>query len=593
MLPTTTSTTSFDLDYPVTTLLAFIPLLITVGIFYYGFFRLPQTRITVLFSIFQVSLFIWQLNDVVLRIMPDPVAIKPFFTTLSAFTNFLFPLGLHLALVYTGGSKKMKPSLLKFMLYAPAAFFAMVTSAGWVSFDLVASETWRWVAVPNNNTLTIINTFWMGASTLLTMAVLVGFAIQNRTNTELGKQSMIIMLGFLIPSLQGLFTELIFPYVFNVNPVPLTSTTLSAFSICLIIALTRFDLLSYTPKESWRHIVREMNEGILIVDLNETIRFANPRFCQMTGYKQKELMGKSASQLLLPEWEREKIASNMEKRKQGISNRYELVMITKEKTQIVCEVSGSPHYDKNGNLVGSVAIMTDITERKQHERQLYKKHRETLQYQSMLLSAQISPHFIFNSLNSVQYYVINQEVEPALNYISEFSQLIRSVLANSMNATISLEDEMKFLKLYLTLETRRFGDKFTYEINVDDEIDPKELAIAPMLLQPYLENSVVHGVGQLEANGKIEIRFEKNENEIVCYIEDNGVGREKARELKILKNGYSNGQSLAMGLTAERLNLLNDLGKNSYRVAVHDLVDAYGYAAGTSVEVRFPIIPFV
>lgn len=593
MLPITTTNTAFNLDYPVATLLAFVPMLVTAGIFYYGFFRLPQTRITVLFSVFQASLFIWQLNDVVLRISPDPNTIKPFFTALATFTNFLFPLGLHLALVYTGCSKKIKPSLLKFLLYAPAAFFALITSAGWVSFNLLPSENWRWLAVPDENLVTVVNTLWMGALTLLTLAVLVHFAIQNRTHNEFGKQSMVIMLGFLIPSLQGLFTEIIFPYVFSINPVPLTTTTMSAFSICLIVALTRFDLLAYTPKESWRHIVREMNEGILIVDLNETIRFANPRFCQLTGYKQKELMGKKASQLLLPEWEMEKMASNTEKRRQGISNRYELVMITKEKMQIVCEVSGSPHYDKNGKLVGSVAIMTDITERKQHERQLNKKHRETLQYQSMLLSAQISPHFIFNSLNSVQYYVINQEVEPALNYISEFSQLIRSVLSNSMNSNISLEDEIKFLKLYLTLETRRFGDKFTYEIRVDENIDPKETAIPPMLLQPYLENSVVHGVGQLEANGKIEIRFEKNEKDIVCYIEDNGVGREKARELKILKNGYRGSQSMAMGLTAERLKILNDLGKNSYKVAVHDLVDTFGDPAGTSVEVRFPIVPYL
>ncbi len=238
-----------------------------------------------------------------------------------------------------------------------------------------------------------------------------------------------------------------------------------------------------------------------------------------------------------------------------------------------------------GNIL--VGIGVDITDQKMAHMKVEEEKRHAIQYQSMLLSSQINPHFIFNSLNSVQYYILDKNVEPALNFISEFSRLMRSVLQNSLHKVITLADEIDFLEMYLELEMKRYHDKFTYSIEIDENIEPQEITIPPMLLQPYLENTVVHGIGNKEGKGHVCIRFKSYGDLITCSIEDDGVGRQRAKELKALRVGKAH-KSLGMGITQTRLSLLNDLEDDSYSVKVHDLKDRSGTPAGTRIDIQFP-----
>lgn len=238
-----------------------------------------------------------------------------------------------------------------------------------------------------------------------------------------------------------------------------------------------------------------------------------------------------------------------------------------------------------GNIL--IGIGVDITEQKLAHMKVEEEKRHAIQYQSMLLSSQINPHFIFNSLNSVQYYILDKNVEPALNFISEFSRLMRSVLQNSLHKVITLADEIDFLEMYLQLEKKRYHDKFTYSIEIDDTIEPQEITIPPMLLQPYLENTVVHGIGNKEGRGHVRIRFKSYGDLITCSIEDDGVGRQRAKELKALRVGKVH-KSLGMGITQTRLSLLNDLEDDNYSVKVHDLMDHTGTPAGTRIDIQFP-----
>lgn len=253
-----------------------------------------------------------------------------------------------------------------------------------------------------------------------------------------------------------------------------------------------------------------------------------------------------------------------------------------------------PYFNSEGNIIGQFGTVGDVTERVNRQKQLEeyahnleREHHEALRSQSMLLSTQINPHFIFNALNSVQYYILNQEIEPAINFVSEFSTLMRAVLRNSMHLFIPISEELNLLKAYLDLEVLRFNGKFTYDIQVDDEVDEANAQIPPMLLQPYIENAIIHGIGPLENNGEVKLKFSKRHDMLVCVIDDNGVGREKAVGIARLREG-DKPKSYGMGITSKKVEILNQITSGGFTINVNDKYEENGEPAGTRVTVVVP-----
>lgn len=205
------------------------------------------------------------------------------------------------------------------------------------------------------------------------------------------------------------------------------------------------------------------------------------------------------------------------------------------------------------------------------------------------LRQQMNPHFIFNTLNSIQYYVFQNDKIASNNYMTKFASLIRKTLENSQHTAITIKEELETLHLYLELEALRFKEKFAWEINVDEEIDTLTYKIPTMLIQPYVENAITHGLMHKE-NGKgyLKVDLRLKIGQILCTIEDNGVGRAKANEIKQQKNIIH--QSMGTTITESRLKLVNELYGNSMRVVYTDLTDEYGNASGTRVQINIPII---
>lgn len=264
-----------------------------------------------------------------------------------------------------------------------------------------------------------------------------------------------------------------------------------------------------------------------------------------------------------------------------------LIKINKESYKWV-RFTGYPVFNENkvSQLRG---LIYDIDERKNQNLELEKKHREALQYQSMLLSTQINPHFIFNSLNAVQYYILDQNIEPAINFISDFSTLMRGVLSNSMQNFISIKSETCWLKKYLELEKTRFSDKFKYTVLIDPQIDIEETLIPTMLLQPFVENAIIHGVGPLDKGGEIIISFQQVDDRIVCSVEDNGVGRNQARILGKLRTGNEAHKSYGVSITRSKIELLNELENGIFDFQVIDKTDSEGKPAGTIIQISYPL----
>jgi LytS/YehU family sensor histidine kinase len=206
------------------------------------------------------------------------------------------------------------------------------------------------------------------------------------------------------------------------------------------------------------------------------------------------------------------------------------------------------------------------------------------------LRAQMNPHFLFNSLNSIDSYIIRNESKKASEYLNNFARLIRLILQNSRSNYISLRDELETLELYLQMETLRFKGKFEYELVVPKDLDTSAIDIPPMLIQPYVENAIWHGLmhQQVPGGGKVKVSIQEKEGMLLCIVEDNGIGRKKAMELKAKKSGIAR-RSMGMIITQDRMEIINKLYDTQTAVQVTDLEDDKGNAAGTRVVLTIPV----
>jgi ligand-binding sensor domain-containing protein len=199
------------------------------------------------------------------------------------------------------------------------------------------------------------------------------------------------------------------------------------------------------------------------------------------------------------------------------------------------------------------------------------------------LKAQMNPHFIFNSLNSINRYIIKSDPEKASLYLTKFSKLIRLILDNSNNKLISLDQELTALKLYIELEVLRFNEKFTYSLVVGEDVNPLAVGVPPMIIQPFVENAIWHGLLHKESAGKLEVRIERYGDALKCIITDNGVGRARAAEVK--SKAVDKEKSYGMKITSDRLAMLNGEGTVE-SIEVIDLMDLENKPAGTQVIVK-------
>jgi LytS/YehU family sensor histidine kinase len=201
----------------------------------------------------------------------------------------------------------------------------------------------------------------------------------------------------------------------------------------------------------------------------------------------------------------------------------------------------------------------------------------------------MNPHFIFNCLNSIKLYTTQNNTVAASEYLTKFSRLIRLVLENSRKDTITLASELDALRLYMEMEAMRFKEKLTYNISVQRDVDLDFIEIPPLLLQPYAENAIWHGLMHKETGGRIDIDVSTAENGTMLRINiaDNGIGRAKSAEL--MSKTATKHKSYGMKVTSERLALINSVYKTGANVTIHDLFNVDGQASGTSVIIQIPL----
>ena len=230
-----------------------------------------------------------------------------------------------------------------------------------------------------------------------------------------------------------------------------------------------------------------------------------------------------------------------------------------------------------------------ISRVKRKEREKAETARKIAELEIIALQAQMNPHFIFNSINSIQYFVLSNKTDDVLSYLSDFSKVVRASLANLTKKSVPLNEEIDFLKSYLRIENMRFPDKFEFSVEVKGALNLLGIMIPPYLIQPFTENTVKHGFIHKYGTGHLSVVFQEYDSETLkCTITDDGIGRAKAHEIGDSRTEPARPHSSV--ITETRIRLLNTPAKpDRYKVIYTDLTDCEGKSAGLKVEVYLPI----
>lgn len=259
---------------------------------------------------------------------------------------------------------------------------------------------------------------------------------------------------------------------------------------------------------------------------------------------------------------------------------------------IDCEHASRNHFNhRHLQLLQTIASISGTkitnalkeTEIVENEKRLNELTLQMAQTRQQALRAQMNPHFIFNCLNSINGFILQNNAATASTYLIKFSKLIRLILEHSNEKSISLQSEIDALKLYIEMELLRFEKKFSYAITIDPSVPSDYVFVPPLIYQPFIENSIWHGMLHQKKEGRLDVSLTMQSNFLECIIEDNGVGREMSASLK--SKTLTQKKSLGLQLTKERLAIMKEQENRNTSVAVYDLVDTEGSAAGTRVVI--------
>lgn len=233
-------------------------------------------------------------------------------------------------------------------------------------------------------------------------------------------------------------------------------------------------------------------------------------------------------------------------------------------------------------VASKIKAIESISALHQKQLELADTNRQLAESEVAMLRSQMNPHFIFNSLNSVQKYIWENREEDAAEYLASFAKLMRGILENSRHEYISLQKETEFLKMYIDLEYRRSNNNFNYVIKIDETLDTARTLIPPMLLQPFIENAIWHGLNKKTEKGNLLVHIFKKEDELVCIVDDDGAGRDPA---SINKPGK---KSFGISITQQRIERLIEKTSKKASVTITDKMEN-NQPAGTRVLVILPL----
>jgi len=212
--------------------------------------------------------------------------------------------------------------------------------------------------------------------------------------------------------------------------------------------------------------------------------------------------------------------------------------------------------------------------------------KEVAEYEQKALHLQMNPHFVFNCLGSISSFIVQNGTDSAINYLSKFSKLMRLTLEYSKGSLIPIDKEIESLQNYLELEQLRFNNKFEFSIHSSSAIED-DMALPPLLVQPFVENAILHGIVPKEGDGRIEVNFNVVSNQLICTITDDGIGFSRSKAMK--ENSVKAHQSMALEITKKRLEMMENSTQQKAYVAMEEVQNIDNQIIGTKIIITLPI----
>lgn len=562
---------NLSMDHWPAVLLSFIPALLNFSIIIYSLIFLRRSPLIIPFLSFVSALFVWQMSDTLVRMSVSEETAKAWWQLLSFGAVFITPAGLYFTLQFINRKRWKRSIALPTLLFLPSLIIAVLNTSGKGMQEVYASDFWGWNQ-GEANTLGIIGSFWVAGLAFVILFVLISFAYRIKNeNRKKYIQTLLIAGGFALPTISGTIAQVVFPVFFRKEAIPLASSIMLAFSVCTFIALTKYRFLSYSPRYQWNKIIDAMNEGVLIVDNEDNIMYANKGLCEMVGYNYQEIKGKVAKELFLEIAGQSYLESILLERKNKISGNYELPFKTKPGKRIWVMTSGSPYLDENGTVIGSIGILTNITKRKNLEEDLKEKVKEleALVYHcshdlrgpltSILGLTNLGKREVKDEYADVYFDKITTSITRLDNILIELSNLAYITQAKIEPRQVDLKKEV-----YGILESLKHLPNYS-KIEFTTEINLSYLFCDNIMLILILQNILINSINYLDEKKEthfVHIKAYENTNNMKIEISDNGIGIDKEVQQKVFDLFYrgtdiSTGSGLGLYIVKNGITKLN------------------------------------
>lgn len=346
-----------------------LPALINFVLFVYTIFFLPQNRTNFNFSIFVLFVGFWQMSEGCMRLSISAETSQMWYHVMGLAATFVIPLGMQFALSYYNLHKKVPHWLIMATQFLPASIITILMVSGINQYSLVESEKWYWLVNPIPSTVTNFIYLWISVNGLLVLSLLINRWYVLPSRTQLRSQSLLLAIGFASPFIGGIIGEAIVPFFLKGDVVPITTPLFTVFSVASILAIKKYNMFDYSPKHHWEHIVKSINEGILILNNENQIMYANHNLCETLGYDFHKLYGKNNSILFYDQSVQNSeidLLIELNNSKAGIQTEFSLKTAKGEKIWMM--MGCVPYTDSKGNSLGTLCICTNIDRLKRAEK---------------------------------------------------------------------------------------------------------------------------------------------------------------------------------------------------------------------------------
>ncbi|MDI1234341.1 MAG: PAS domain S-box protein [bacterium] len=354
----------FDLDFSrwEIILLSLFPSVINIFIFIYVSVKLPQNKTNFAFASFVLLGALWQIGDGFVRLSVLESTAIEWYRVEMAFSLFVVPYGVLFTISSTGWYKKISNGMVLLLQFLPSVVCLILILTRQDQHNLIASEHWFWVVKPEPVLTNFIIYGWLILNALMMLALLwLGYLKSTKAQKH---QSLLLAIGFTLPLVGGIIAEAVFPLLFNLDYIPILTPLITTFTIAAFLSLKN-NFLDYSPRHQWDQIVETMNEGILIVNSDGYIMYANKMFCETLEYEFEEIKGYVAYELFLESTPQKLFVQKVLKdRVLDKSSQYELQLISKTGKKIWFIINGTPYKKRNGKIIGSIDMLTNIDSKK-------------------------------------------------------------------------------------------------------------------------------------------------------------------------------------------------------------------------------------